>query len=139
VVLVFSGCAGSGTDGMEIPFGYAIISSSMCTITQQRLVKLTISPPRPGALSGVHGVIATVSSNYGQNNKLVFEGTSKWTLIATAGVAVVCGGFLLFYHCVVSRSVKKHEKDYGKRQTGRHGEGTGFGTKKPSTWLNITW
>jgi hypothetical protein len=86
--------------------------------------------PRPGALSGLHGVIATVASNYGQNNKLIFVGTSKWTLIATAGVTVVCGVFLLFYKFVVLRNAKKkHDREYGKRQAGRRGEGTGFETK----------
>lgn len=132
VALVFSGCVGSGTDGREILFGYAITYLCMRTITQPHLFELTIFSPRPGALSGLHGVIATISSNYGQNNKLIFVGTSKWTLIATAGVTVVCGVLLLFYKFVVLRNAKKkHDGEYGERRAGRRGEGTGFEMSAP--------
>ena len=103
-------------------------------ISQRHLFKLIIFSPRPGAISGLHGVIATVASNYGQNGKLLFVGTSKWTLIATAGVTVVCGGFLLFYKFVVLRNAKKkHDREYGERKAGRRGEGKGFETQMSST------
>ncbi|KIM78491.1 hypothetical protein PILCRDRAFT_75454 [Piloderma croceum F 1598] len=84
----------------------------------------------PGAVNSLHGVVATVASNYGQNNKLEFVGTSKWTLIATAGLTVVCMLFFLFYSFIVSGSAKKkHDREYGGRKAGSRGEGRGFETK----------
>lgn len=33
----------------------------------------------------------------------------------------------------------RHDKEYGEREAGRRGEGTGFETRRPSTLLNIVW
>jgi hypothetical protein len=44
---------------------------------------------------------------------------------------VVCGVLLLFYKLMVKRVQKKHDKVYGERGTGTHGEGTGHGNEKP--------
>lgn len=76
-------------------------------------------------------MIATLASNYGNNDKLVFVGSSKWTLIATSGVTVACGVLFLFYSLLIHDKKKQHDEEYGKRQTGKHGEGTGFGK---TTW-----
>jgi hypothetical protein len=79
-------------------------------------------------------VIATVSSNYGQNGKLEFVGSSRWTLIATGGLTVVCGVLYLFYNFIMLRDVKeKHDVEHGERRAGTHGEGTGFENRKRST------
>jgi len=99
---------------------------------------LSFSSPRPGALNALQGVIATLSSNYGQNNKLVFKGSSKWTLIATGGVTVVCAVLFLFYKFIMLRNVQKnHDVEYGERRAGTHGEGAGFGEQEPSK-INVT-
>jgi hypothetical protein len=82
---------------------------------------------RPGALNALQGVIATLSSNYGQNNKLVFTGSSKWTLIATGGVTVVCAVLFIFYKFIILRNIqKKHDVEHGERRAGTHGEGADF-------------
>jgi hypothetical protein len=95
--------------------------------------------PRPGALSGVQGVIATLATNYGQNNKLVFVGSSKWTLVATGGVTVVCGVLIIIYMFIVLRRVQKeHDMEYGERHVGKRGAGAGFNDRKASG-INITW
>jgi len=87
----------------------------------------------------VHGGISTLSGIYAQNNKLDLKkltGSSKWTLIATGGVMVVCGVLFLFYKLMVKHVQKKHDKEYGKRGTGTHGEGTGHENEKPPKLRN---
>ncbi|KIM72678.1 hypothetical protein PILCRDRAFT_81683 [Piloderma croceum F 1598] len=87
----------------------------------------------PGALNALQGVIATLSSNYGQNNKLQFVGSSKWTLIATGGLTVSCAVLYLFYNFIMLQNVRKqHDVEHGEQQAGAHGEGTGFENRRHS-------
>ena len=97
-------------------------------------------PPRAGALSGFHGVISTLASYYGQNGNMTdilkkgkegSSNSSRWTLAATVGVTVVCAVLLLFYKLMLRDVQQKHDIEYGPRQAGRHGEGTGHENGKP--------
>jgi hypothetical protein len=69
-------------------------------------------------------VTATLATTYGLIGKLVFIGPNKWALIATSGVAVTCGALYIFYNLRTLRTVQKtHDKEYGPRMAGKHGEG----------------
>jgi hypothetical protein len=78
-------------------------------------------------------VISTLSSYYGQNGNLkkISSGSSLWTLVATGGVTVVCVVLLLFYKLMIRDVQQNHDREYGKRQAGRYGEGTGHENEKP--------
>ena len=75
-----------------------------------------------------------MSSYYGQNGNLthIFKGSSRWTLVATGAVTVVCAALLLFYQLTLRDVQQKHDREYGERRAGSRGEGTGHENEKPS-------
>jgi len=72
----------------------------------------------PAARNSLAGVIATLSSVYGINNKLRFEGSSKLTLYITGGLTVICGVLHVFYKCLLRNMKKEHYRVHGKRRAG---------------------
>ena len=58
--------------------------------------KLNIFSFRAGALSGLQGVIAMLTSYYGQNRDLkdIFKGSNQWTLVGAAGGVTIVSAVL---------------------------------------------
>ena len=95
--------------------------------------KLNVFSFRAGAVSGLQGVIVTLTSYYGQNGDLkdIFKGSSRWTLVAAGGVTIVSAVLWLVHYPLLKQLQQKHDNEYGKRRAGRRGEGTGYGNEKP--------
>ena len=88
--------------------------------------KLNIFSFRAGVLSGLQGVIAMMTSYYGQNRDLkdIFKGSSRWTLVVGGRVTIVSAVLWLVHYLLLKKLQQKHDNKYGKQQAGRHGEGT---------------
>jgi hypothetical protein len=130
LALALLGCDGFGTDGNRTTFGYARTSFGMCAVIHitPSLIQMNfnILSFRPGMHNSVAGVTSTLSTVYGSNNKLVFTGSSKMTLFMTGGLTISWGTLFLLYQFLLQNLTKKHDKEYGKRWAGQHGDGTGL-------------
>ncbi|KAF8201176.1 hypothetical protein K438DRAFT_1582091 [Mycena galopus ATCC 62051] len=77
----------------------------------------------PGALNSLAGIISTLVNVYSAQHGEFVE-TSKITIIVTIVAALVCGGLTLLYSMVMLRRVKQaHNRQVGREQAGKHGEG----------------
>ncbi|KAJ7217392.1 hypothetical protein B0H12DRAFT_1032126 [Mycena haematopus] len=77
----------------------------------------------PGALNSLAGIISTLANVYNAQHG-EFVATSKITIIVTIVAAAICGGLTLLYSMVRLRKAKQaHNRQVGREQAGRHGEG----------------
>ncbi|KAJ7472323.1 hypothetical protein B0H11DRAFT_1729668 [Mycena galericulata] len=84
----------------------------------------------PGAMNSLAGIVSTLVNVYGVQHG-VFVTTSKVTLAVTVAAVVVLGALTLTYSLFLLKNVKRaHNREVGREQAGRHGEGILEGIKR---------